>query len=135
MTRYLLDTNHLSPLITVGHPLRTKLLLRMQQGDQFAIGVSALTELLYGIQVIPRSRQNVVEWEQLRSIFLFYHIDQADAEQAATLQVTLRQRGRQLQTVDALIAAVALRYGLTLLTTDRDFLAVTGLVQENWLAS
>lgn len=133
MTRYLLDTNHLSPLVTVGHPLRTKLLLRMQQGDRFAIGVPALVELLYGIQVIPRSRQNVVEWEQLRSIFLFYHIDQTDAEQAATLQVTLRQRGRQLQTVDALIAAVALRYGLTLLTTDRDFLAVTGLVQENWL--
>lgn len=105
----------------------------MQQGDRFAIGVPALVELLYGIQVIPRSRQNVVEWEQLRSIFLFYHIDQTDAEQAATLQVTLRQRGHQLQTVDALIAAVALRYGLTLLTTDRDFLAVTGLVQENWL--
>jgi len=34
-----------------------------------------------------------------------------------------------------LIAAVALRYDLVLLTTDRDFLAVPHLMQENWLRS
>ena len=39
----------------------------------------------------------------------------------------------QLETVDALITAVALRYDLTLLTTDRDFNAVPQLKQENWL--
>ena len=34
---------------------------------------------------------------------------------------------------DALIAAVALRRDLTLLTTDGDFAAVPGLLCENWL--
>ena len=32
-----------------------------------------------------------------------------------------------------MLAAIALRYGLTLLTTDSDFAAVPGLPQENWL--
>ena len=34
----------------------------------------------------------------------------------------------------ALIAAVALRYDLILLTTDKDFQPVVGLTQHNWLA-
>lgn len=133
MMRYLLDTNHLSPLVTVGHPLRPRILQQMRLGDQFAIAVPALAEFLYGIQVVPRGRQNLIEWNQLRLTFFFYHIDQIDAEQASSLQVELRRRGRQLYTVDAFIAAIGLRYGLTLLTTDKDFQAVMGLAQENWL--
>lgn len=105
----------------------------MRQGDQFAIAVPALAEFLYGIQVVPRGRQNLIEWNQLRLTFFFYHIDQIDAEQASSLPVELRCRGRQLYTVDAFIAAIGLRYGLTLLTTDKDFQAVMGLAQENWL--
>jgi predicted nucleic acid-binding protein len=35
--------------------------------------------------------------------------------------------------VDALIATVALRYDLILLTTDRDFSIISTLKQENWL--
>jgi predicted nucleic acid-binding protein len=65
MTEYLLDTNHLSPLITINHPLR--------------------------------------------------------------------RQGWQLGTVDALVAAVALRYGCTLLTADKDFAAIPALGLENWL--
>jgi len=47
-----------------------------------------------------------------------------------------RQRqGRQLATVDALIAAVALRYDLVLLTTDRDFRAIPMFPCEDWLTA
>jgi predicted nucleic acid-binding protein len=35
--------------------------------------------------------------------------------------------------VDATIAAGALHYDLVLLTTDRDFAAISDLKQENWL--
>ena len=45
----------------------------------------------------------------------------------------LRQRGRQLATVDALIATTALRYDRTLLTTDSDFGALPGLRVATWL--
>jgi predicted nucleic acid-binding protein len=39
-----------------------------------------------------------------------------------------------LETVDVLVAFIALRYALTLLTTDGDFRVVPGLPHENWLS-
>lgn len=44
------------------------------------------------------------------------HLAAADAHRAC------RRRGIQLGTIDALLAALCLRRGLTMLTTDRDFL-------------
>ena len=134
MAAYLLDTNHLSPFITLDHPLRQILIDRLQQGDTFSIAVPALTEFLFGIQTIPRAVLNIQEWQKYHNAFNYYDIRRDDAEQAATLQLELRRRGRQLHTVDALIAAIALRYNLILLTTDRDFQAVIGLAQANWVS-
>ena len=133
MGDYLLDTNHISPLITIGHPLRQRVLRSLEGGDTLSIAVPALTEMLFGISLLPRARQNLQEWEHLKSSFNYYDIDRLDAEQAARLQVALRRRGWQLETVDALIATVALRNNLTLLTTDGDFYAISELAQENWL--
>ena len=133
MTAYLLDTNHLSPFVTLDHPLRHLLIEGLDRGDQFGIPTPALTEFLFGIQMIPRATANMQEWQKYRASFDYYDVSQEDAELAATLRVVLRKRGRQLQTVDGLIAAIALRYDLILLTTDKDFEAVDGLVRENWL--
>lgn len=44
-----------------------------------------------------------------------------DHVRAATAHVECRRRGVQLGTVDALLATLCIRRGLTLLTTDRDF--------------
>jgi tRNA(fMet)-specific endonuclease VapC len=133
MTNYLLDTNHLSPLITLTHPLRQRVMQSLRTDDTFAFTVPTLVELRYGLGSLPRASQNLVEWDRLRPDFICYIPDEADAERAARLRLALRRQGWQLETVDALIAAVALRYDLTLLTTDRDFSAVPQLKQENWL--
>ena len=133
MGDYLLDTNHISPLVTIGHPLRKRVLRSLEAGDTFSIAVPALTEMLFGISLLSRARQNLQEWERLKFSFNYYDIGRLDAEQAARLQVVLRRRGWQLETVDALIAAVALRNNLTLLTADRDFGVISELEQENWL--
>lgn len=134
MAVYLLDTNHLSPITTPGHRLRERILQHMEIGDAFSIAVPTLTEMLYGIRVIPRARQNLIEWQYFQDAFGYYEIDRSDAEKASDIQVELRHRGWQLNTVDALIATIALRYNLILLTTDQDFRSVPGLVVENWLA-
>ena len=133
MADYLLDTNHLSPLITLGHPLRQRILDRLAKGDTFAVAVPALAEFLFGLGMTPRAPQNMAEWQYLRSSFGYHDATVPDAEQAANLQVVLRRQGWQLGTVDALIATVALRNSLVLLTSDRDFAAVPGLIIENWL--
>lgn len=132
MAVYLLDANHASPLVTFQHPLRQRVLDAMAAGDQFAVCAPVETEVWFGMSMIKRAAQNRAEWMQLRQEMPCYQIDEVDARAAAELQITLRLQGRQLGTVDALIAAVAIRYDLTLLTTDRDFLPITRLKQENW---
>ena len=47
--------------------------------------------------------------------------DRDDHIAAATLRNTCRRSGVQIGTVDALLAQLAIRHGLTLLTTDKDF--------------
>jgi len=61
MTNYLLDTNHASPLITLGHPLRKRVLHRLDEGDSFAICVPVLAETLFGISMLPRAAQSLAE--------------------------------------------------------------------------
>lgn len=56
-----------------------------------------------------------------------------DAQESAELQANLRRSGWQLATVNALIATVALRNSLILLTTDGDFRFIHQLAQENWV--
>lgn len=133
MANYLLDTNHASPLVTLSHPLRQRILQSLNDGDNFATCVPVVAETLFGIALLPRAIQNLDEWKRLKPLLSCYIPDETDAEFAAELQVSLRSRGWQLETVDALIASVALRYDLILLTTDRDFQAVPHLSQANWL--
>ena len=54
-------------------------------------------------------------------------VDEQDALYSALLRSVLRRRGRQLNAMHGLIAAVALRSNMILLTTDGDFEAVSGL--------
>ncbi len=134
MTDYLLDSNHASPLVTLSHPLREKVLSEIDNGNTFALSVPVLTETLFGLHMLPSADRSITEWARLRHGIICYQVDESDAEIAATLQASLRKKGWQLETVDALIAATALRYKLVLLTSDRDFSAILELKRENWLA-
>ena len=104
-------------------------------GDVFYIILPVITETVAGFSILPRAAQNWMEWQALRPALTLLPLDEADAVDAAQLQVALRRVGRQLATVDALIATIALRYNMTLLTTDRDFAPVPSLRLENWLTS
>ena len=133
MANYLLDTNHAAALVTLGHPVRQCVLQFLQTGDSFAITVPVVAETLFGIGILPRATQNLAEWARLRPSLVCFIPDENDAENAADLQRSLRHQGWQLETIDAFIAVVALRYDLVLLTSDNDFGPVPNLKQENWL--
>ncbi len=133
MTMFLLDTNHLSPLVTLGNTLRDRILAQFEHGDGFAISAPVFNEFLFGIRSLPRAQQNTQIWGKLQADFVYYAVEPSDAEQAVDLRIQLRQVGRQLELVDSFTAIVALRYDLILLTRDKDFLTVPNLKQENWI--
>ncbi len=133
MARYLLDTNHASPLVTLDHPLRRRVMAAIEAGHTFALPAVVIAELLFGYGLLPRAAQNMQEWERLRASLDVIAVEERDALDAAAIRVHLRQQGWQLNVVDALIAAMALRYDFCLLTTDGDFDAVPDLRCENWL--
>ena len=135
MAQYLLDSNHASPLVTLHHPLRQRIFTAHQSGHEIGLCIPVLHEVWFGISSVPRAMQNRVEWQQVRQQLIYYGLDEQDAQDAAELRLSLRRKGWQLATMDALIATVALRYQLTLLTNDKDFQAVPQLQIENWLAS
>lgn len=105
----------------------------MQAADTFAITIPVIAETLFGIGLLPPAVQNLAEWRRLRSSLICYVPDEAGAENAAALRRALRRQGWQLETVDGFVAVTALRYNLVLLTSDKDFVPVPGLQQENWL--
>jgi len=130
---YLFDTNHLSRLINPGHPLRAQFVACLAHGDTFAVILEIITEAVAGFSILPRAARNWTEWHTIRPSLFLLALEESDALDAAALQVALRQQGRQLATVDALIATTALRYDLTLLTLDSDFASVPGLRVATWL--
>lgn len=134
MADYFLDTNHAGTLVTIGHSVRRRVHARIATGDGFFLTAPVITELVFGFGLLPRAAQNMQEWLAIRPALRLLSIEETDAMDAAALQLSLRRRGWQLETVDALIATAALRNGLILLTTDGDFRPVPGLVTENWFA-
>jgi predicted nucleic acid-binding protein len=87
----------------------------------FTTGI-ILQELLQGFAG-PRARDAILE--RFTSL-PFLVPDRTDHVDAAELRNACRRSGIQLGTIDALLAALALRHDLTLLTTDGDFFRAAG---------
>ena len=62
-------------------------------------------------------------------------LDPSDAGPYAAIDIELRRRGRAMSQADMMLAALARRMKLTLLTTDRDFEAFPDIHRENWVNS
>jgi len=76
-----------------------------------------LQELLQGFAG-PKARSQILE--RFSAVPLLVP-DRDDHVQAAALRNACRRAGVQAGTIDALIAQLCIRHGLTLLSTDRDF--------------
>jgi predicted nucleic acid-binding protein len=79
-----------------------------------------LQELLQGFKG-PKARRRIIEdFAPLPLI----NPEKRDHIDAADLKVKLRQKGIQAGTIDVLLAQLCLRHGLSLLSTDRDFIHI-----------
>ena len=133
MTKYLLDTNHLSAYLDRKSGLEHRIDSALRAGDRFGICLPVLCEYRAGIRVSKRFRQNFARLQAALGVFRLWPSDESTAATFAEVFQELRAAGKMLSQFDLLIAAVARQQQLTLLTADQDFQVVSGIVTDNWL--
>lgn len=92
--------------------------------DIYATGL-ILQELLQGFTK-PKAHSQIVEHFKALPLLV---PDREDHIQAAELRNKSRRKGVQTGTIDALLAQLCIRHGLTMLTTDRDFQHMSKVVR------
>jgi tRNA(fMet)-specific endonuclease VapC len=128
--RYLLDTNIVSYLVRQSP---VEVLRRYEQSPQGWLAVSVLTEaeILYGLAKNPAARAT----ELLRGFLLRTEILPWTSEAAAkyaTLRADRERAGKPMAELDMQIASHALSLNAILVTRDRVFHDIPGLICEDW---
>jgi tRNA(fMet)-specific endonuclease VapC len=131
---YLLDTNTVSYIIK-GRPPRVRERLLEVPIQQVGISVVTEAELRFGVARMPQeSRLEVVVEEFLRRIEILAW-DSRAAAHYANVRATLERTGQPIGNLDLMIAAQALAIGAILVSSDRVFRKVKGLVIQDWITS
>jgi tRNA(fMet)-specific endonuclease VapC len=135
MTRYLLDNNHLSAAVKRVSTVRERIRQQHRAGHRVGTCIPVLCELETGIQQTKDPDAYRRRLEQLLTEVRIWPIDQQVARLYGEVYQELRRQGRALSQVDIMLAALARMMNLTILTTDRDFEALSDIRTENWLAN
>jgi predicted nucleic acid-binding protein len=97
----------------------------LETGELVVTTGLVLQELLQGFSG-PKARESILD---RFNALPFLHPDRTDHIKAASLRNQCRRKGIQVGTIDALLAALCLRHGLSLLTTDGDFRRIAKVTQ------
>ena len=92
----------------------------LEHGEMIVTTGIVLQELLQGFNG-PKAREQLLG---RFSALPFVMPERRDHVDAAGLRNTCRRGGLQIATIDALLAQLCIRHGLTMLTTDGDFAAL-----------
>lgn len=137
MTRYVLDTDHVS-LAHWGHPQIAARIVKTLPGE-LAVTIVTAQEQVQGrlaqIQQARGEKEWVLAYRLFREALLFYRtLPVLDFdERATTIFSDLRKQNTRIGTLDLRIAAIVLANGSILVTRNRrDFERVPGLEIEDW---
>jgi tRNA(fMet)-specific endonuclease VapC len=132
MPRYMLDTDTCSYIMRRSHDAVLKRLAKVPV-DDVCISVITKAELLFGVEVSPKRRQDEAALAAfLRYVEVLDFPDEASSHYAK-IRADLRARGSMIGASDLFIAAHARSLGLTLITNStREFKRVRGLSIDNW---
>jgi len=130
--QYMLDTDICSYIIKRSSAALLRKLQTIPTQD-ICISVISKAELLYGVEVSPRRRQDDAAVQMfLRHVEVLDFPDQAAAHYAR-IRADLKRKGSPIGASDLLLAAHALALDLIVVTNNtREFNRVRGLHIENW---
>ena len=126
--RYLLDTAIVLALFendpAVVEPLA--------EADEVFIPSIVLGELYYGARRSGRAAENLARAYEFSQVVPILPCDAEASRWYSVVKEVLLQKGAQIPENDAWIAAIALRFGLVLVTRDAHFRLITNLKVATW---
>ncbi len=133
MTRYLFDSGIMVDYLNKRNGVFERARQEVSNGGIIGTGIPILAELLAGIE---RSESRERNWKLLHTAlpqFRLWPFDKDAAYEYGRLRALLLSAGRQMQSIDVMIAAIAHTLGrCVVVTKDSDLSAVPGLSVENW---
>lgn len=130
--KYLLDTCCISDFVK--NDLNTVKHLQNTSPAEIAISSITVMELEYGLLHDPiRTKKLKPIIQALTSSIIILPYTEEDANYSAVIRAAMRKAGTPIGSYDVLIAGVALRHQLILVTAnEKEFQRVPKLVIENW---
>ncbi len=136
MRRYLLDSNAVNALIDRREPLADRASEARQRGDRIGTCEPVVAELFYGLEFSVSRDENIARLERGLSQIRSWPFDRIAAREYARIAADLKRRGRKMQVVDMMVAAIASTLvNCVVISTDSDLSSVSGLTVENWMAA
>lgn len=126
--RYLIDTNIVLALFAGDEAVMD----RIEIVDEVFVPSPAIGELYYGALKSTRPRENMARINEFVQVSTVLACDAETGRWYGILKDMLRQKSTPLPENDVWIAALALQYGLTLVTRDSQFGEITNLRSERW---
>lgn len=131
--RILLDSNAITSLMGNRQPVTHRVEAARRKGIRIGTCEPVVAEILAGIERSVTRDENLVRFRRCLSGLSCWPLDRAASEIYGRLAAELRRTGRPMQTIDMMLAAIALSLGdCTVVTTDSDLSAIPGLSVENW---
>jgi tRNA(fMet)-specific endonuclease VapC len=132
-SRYLLDTGPAFDFLFSRRGIDLRVEDARRRGGKIGICMPGLAEIVGGLEA---SDSREASWEIARrrlGKLVCWPFDRAAAYEYGRIYAELKRRGRPMQQIDMMVAAVALSLGqCTVVSTDSDLAAVPGLAVENW---
>ena len=135
MKRFLLDSNAVNAFINRHEPFSRCVREARERAHKIGTCEPVIAELYYGLEFSATRAPNLVRLERALSEIRCWPFDRQAARQYGLVAAELRRRGRIIQVIDMMVAAVALSLtNCTVVTTDSDLSEVSGLAVVNWAA-
>lgn len=133
MSRYLLDSNALADCMFRRRGVDDRVRAARFAGHKVGTGLPVVAEILAGIEYSATRDVNLDIVNRNLVLFRLWPFTLEAAREYGRLYALLRRQGRTIQTVDLMIAVIALTLGgCAVVTSDSDLSGTSGLNVENW---
>ena len=131
--RDLLDSNMLSPYLDRREPVAERVRDAVRRGCRVGTCEPVVVEMMYGLRLSSQPKKNLARLNAGLLQIACWPLDREASNVYGLLAAELRRMGHPMQTIDIMLAAIAISLGnCTVVTTDSDLLAIPGLSVENW---